>query len=318
MPPTTLSVIVVTYNRPGCLRKCLTALSSQCPPAEVIVVDSSTDESGVLVAAQFTAVHYIRNTPGPGMTRARNVGLIQANGEIVAFIDDDAYVHAGWGAALLAGYSAADVGGVGGRALNNQPGEESRGADRIGRMNANGAMTGNFAADPGRDIEVDHFIGCNMSFRRSILLDLGGLRADYPGTELREETDLCLRVRKMGYRLIFTPASRVDHEGAKQVRGVRFDTRYEYYAQHNHLMFLIRHRGVFSPVVWRYLAWNGWRSSIDFLRKIAGAHVRLGANWCGALVGMLTGVRKRAYERRGKPAQRVEEPRNRLKKNPAA
>ena len=60
------------------------------------------------------------------MTASRNIGLKAATGEIIAFIDDDAFVQEGWLRNLLASYKDISIGAVGGRALNNQPDEVSK------------------------------------------------------------------------------------------------------------------------------------------------------------------------------------------------
>ncbi|HTW94788.1 MAG TPA: glycosyltransferase family 2 protein, partial [Tepidisphaeraceae bacterium] len=121
-----LTVIVVTLNRPDCVRRCLECLESQAPPADqIIVVDASSDDRTRAVVAEFDGVVYLRNDKGFGrMTASRNIGLQRATGDIVAFIDDDAFVHPGWLAELLEPYGDSKVGAVGGRALNNQPDEE--------------------------------------------------------------------------------------------------------------------------------------------------------------------------------------------------
>ena len=90
--------------------------------------------------------------------------------------------------------------------MNGQPGEADNGVDRIGRLTADGELHGYFAADPGRTIEVDHVMGCNMSFRRDVLALLGGFREDYPGISgVREDSDMCVRVRQRGYKIMFAP-----------------------------------------------------------------------------------------------------------------
>lgn len=289
----TLTVIIVTYNRPDCVRQCLECLMAQEPkPDQVIVVDASSDTRTRDVVAESAGVEYLRNESGYGhMTQSRNVGLGRARGDVVVFLDDDAYAHPGWLAHLLEEYDDESVGGVGGRALNNQPGEEVLGVDRIGRFTSSGELTGFFAANPARTLDVDHLVGCNMSFRRSVLQELGGLRDDYPGTELREETDICFRVRKLGYRLVFTPFAVVDHVGAPQGKGQRFDLRYAYYGQRNHMVLLLRNFGPFSQVVWRYLGKSLLvQGAFEFVKRIAAACARLGVLLAGTAVGMGVGL----------------------------
>src|SRR6202035_189572 len=126
--------------------------------------------------------------------------------------------------------------------------------DAIGLLLEDGTLTGNFAADPGRTLPVDHLLGANMAFRRSVIESLGGIRDGYAGTCIREETDLCLRVAHAGYRLTYTPDAVVEHVAAPYAKGERFDLRYAYWAQKNHLILLIRNFGLTRPIVRAYLS----------------------------------------------------------------
>jgi GT2 family glycosyltransferase len=287
----TTTVIIVTLNRPKCVRRCLECLAGQVPAAEqVIVVDASADDRTRRVVGEFEGVLYVRNPKGYGhMTHGRNIGLLHARGDVIAFIDDDAFAHPGWVEAILEPYEDSKIGGVGGRALRRQPGEEVEGMGQIGQITPGGEVHGFFAADPGRVIEVDHLIGCNMSWRRSVLADLGGLREEYPGTEVREETDIALRVRKLGYRLVFNPAAVVDHIGAPQAVGQRFDWRYVFYGSQNHCILLIRNYG-FGGMLWRYLGCAVVRAVVEFGRRIVAAFVRLGAMGVGTASGIVRGT----------------------------
>lgn len=291
----TLSVIIPTYNRPDCVRRCLECLMAQEPrPDQIIVVDASPDTRTREVVAEFAGVEYIANPAGRGNTpNSRNKALAQSRGDIIAFLDDDAFVHPGWSAALLKTYKDETVAGVAGRALNHQPGEETRGVDEIGLLKANGELTGNFAADPGGIVEVDHGIGCNMSLRRSVIEELGGFRDDFRAGPfgLCEETELCLRARKAGYRMVFNPAVCCDHIGAAQPGGRRFSVKYDYYIARNTLVMLLRIYGPLATVVWRYLGRSlVIHGVLEFLRRIAAAVARLAVLLAGTATGLAAGL----------------------------
>jgi GT2 family glycosyltransferase len=288
-----LSVIIVTLNRPDSLRRCLECLRAQePPPGQIIVVDGSADERSRAVASDFAGVEYLRNPRGYGhMTLSRNMGLRAAQGSVVAFLDDDAFARPGWSREILQPYSVSpDIAGVGGRALNLVPGEEMRGLEEIGKFLPDGRLTANFAADSGKIIDVDHLIGCNMSFRRSMLARLGGLRDEYPGTEVREETDLCLRVRALGGRLVYNPAAVVEHTGAGQTKGKRFDLRYEFYAKRNHTYLLLRNFGPASRVFLRNLGGSLWEVISEAAYKLAAALGRASFAAAGLAAGVLAGL----------------------------
>lgn len=291
-----VTVIIVTYNRPECVKTCLECLRKQTrSPEQIIVVDGSPDDRTRDFCEKFPEALYLRNEAGLGhMTRSRNIGLQQANGGIIAFIDDDSFAHPAWLAELLKPYSDPAVGAVGGRALRNQPDEDKQGVDQIGKLLPNGEITGNFAADPGRDLEVDHIMGCNMSFRRTVLDELGGFPELYPGVSgVREDTGVCLRVRANGNKMIFAHKAVVDHLGAPQAKGKRFDIRYQYYGQRNHIVLLASNFGFGSTIFWRYILHCCYGTVREFVRtfylaarRIAGGFARIAAEWCGLFAGL--------------------------------
>ena len=287
------TVIVITLNRPKFLEQCLRCLQTQTTqPHQIIVVDASEDKDSLLVTQGFPGALYLRNDGGFGrMTTSRNIALGFASGEIIAFLDDDAFAAPEWLGSLLATYTDPSIGAVGGRARNNQPDEDVIGINEIGRLLPNGTHTGHFAADPGHVIEVDHIIGCNMSFRREVLARLGGFREDYPGISgVREDTDMSIRVKKLGYRVLFNPAAVVEHVGAPQAIGRRFDARYAFYSARNHTVMLLRNYGLSTVLFWRYLAWTFTQSIVDCLRRAGGAAVRLTAVLSGTLFGIVSGL----------------------------
>ena len=245
VPPRTASVVIATYNRPDYVRTCLEHLAVQTlRPTETVVVDATPDRRTAEVVADFPDVVYLRNDLGMGHTAtSRAIGMTRVTGDVVAFIDDDAFAEPDWLAELVARYEDG-VGAVGGRARNGVPGEEAEGLDEIGLLLDDGRLTGNFAADPGHDVEVDHLLGANMSVRRDLVEALGGIHDHYPGTCLREETDIALRMKLAGHHIVYTPDAVVRHVGGTYAKGHRFDMRYRYYGSRNHAVLLAHNLGL--------------------------------------------------------------------------
>lgn len=250
-----ISVCIVTYERPEFLIRCLRALHDELSDdAEIVVIDASSADRGESIHEIGRTVVYVHAPHLAGwMTRSRNEALRRVRGEIVSFLDDDVVVRPGWEASVREAFDDPAVDAVAGRTCNGVPGEERYGLP-IGRLRPDGSLTDGFASLPhDRLVDVDHGIGANMSFRRSVLARLGGFRDDYPGTALREDTDIFLRVRALGGRVVFAREAAVDHLPAPHVRGARFDTRYKLYGRRNHLVLLGRNSGIGSPVLWRWI-----------------------------------------------------------------
>ena len=288
--PWRLSVCVVTYERPAFLQRCLLSLREGLDDsAEVVVVDASANDHGELAREVDAAVVYVHAPHLAGwMTRSRNEALRWVRGEIVSFLDDDVVLRSGWQQSLLTAFDDPTVVAVSGRTCNGVPGEEHY--DRpIGRLLADGTLTDGFASLPDGPVDVDHGIGANMSFRRSVLAELGGFRDDYPGTALREDTDIFLRIRALGGRALFAPQAAVDHKPAPHVRGARFDTRYKLYGRRNHMVLLARDGGIRSPLLRRWALLQ--LKQVTKARGLDGRARRLGVSLLGLAWGALAMVR---------------------------
>lgn len=306
-----VAVVVPTYNRPEHVRVCLKHIAAQAiRPVRTVVVDSSPDDATYqVVAGEFPDVDYLRNPLGAGhLAASRDLGLRAVTADVVVFLDDDVRAEPDCVQQLLAPYSDPAIGGVGGRVRNGIPGEESRGADQIGLFLPDGTLTGNFAADPGKPVRVDHLLGACMSWRREILVGNGGIHDDYPGTCLREDTDIAFRVAAAGWQIAYQPSAVVTHVSAPYHKGKRFDVRYTYYANRNHLVLLMRHLGPGDPRIPRYFgvaarevrarlsraicppSRDGRRHALG--RRLAGAAAQSAAIAAGLATGTAIGYRK--------------------------
>ena len=217
-----VSIIIITCNRPFLLRYCLENVFAQSyMRKEVIVVDSSANDEGEQVVAQYSEVKSVRlRGQHNNMPQARNAGIAVSSGEIIAFIDDDSMVQSGWLAALVETYRDETVGAAGGRVISMpQPySEQLTGSPRL-QVQASGRVIARDAGLVSNEvIEVDHLIGCNMSFRRLALEQAGGFDQNYTLTNLREETDLCVRTKHAGWRILFVPAIAVLHFSARSLQ----------------------------------------------------------------------------------------------------
>jgi glycosyltransferase involved in cell wall biosynthesis len=240
-----VSVIVITRNRAPWLRTCLEHLYRQeYEPFEVVVVDSSSNEETQAVLDELPQVKRLRIPDGRNnMPQARNLGIEHAVGEIVAFIDDDCYVHDGWLSHLVAHYTDPWVGGVGGRIVDPTRPPRGQGVGLI-RLDSP-EIVANFVVDTGNSIEVEHLCGGNMSFRREVFSQVGGFDPLYGGHNRQEETDFCIRVGSKGWKLIYEPKAVADHvAGPKEGRKrLEYNRQVILYEGHNRAYFFLKNFG---------------------------------------------------------------------------
>ena len=195
-----ISVVLCTYNGSATLEESLIHLGKlKYPDYEVIVVnDGSTDRCGEI--ARKYPVRLIE-TENHGLSSARNTGWQAATGEIVAYIDDDAYPDEHWLDYLALTFTKTGFAAVGGPNLS--PIEDGWKAQCIAR--APGGPTHVLLSDR----TAEHIPGCNMAFKRDLLEKLGGF--DHQFRVAGDDVDICWRVLDLGEKIGFSPAALVWH-----------------------------------------------------------------------------------------------------------
>jgi GT2 family glycosyltransferase len=195
-----ISVVVCTYNGARTLRGCLEGLKRlDYPDFEVIVViDGSTDQS-----AQIASEYAVRTliTGNRGLSSARNTGIAAATGEIVAYLDDDAFPDPHWLTYLASVFMVSSHAGVGGP--NIPPVADGPVAECV--VNAPGGPAHVLL----QDLLAEHIPGCNMAFRKKCLEAVNGFDPRF--RIAGDDVDLCWRIQEMGWTIGFCPAAVVWH-----------------------------------------------------------------------------------------------------------
>jgi GT2 family glycosyltransferase len=204
-----MSVVVCAYNAAATLDECLTRTCAlDYPELEVLVVDDGSTDTTARIAAAHPRVRLISAVHG-GLSSARNIGLQEARNDVVAYLDADAYPTPQWLYHLALGFDEPQVVGVGGP--NFGP-------------TADGATAAAISLSPGGPVHVlvsddraEHLPGCNMAFRRSVLVDAGGF--DPVFETAGDDVDLCWRLLDRGGLLAFHAGAMVWHHRRSSVRG---------------------------------------------------------------------------------------------------
>lgn len=200
------SVIVCTYNGARTLRDCLQGLRQlDYPDYEVILVDDGSTDNSAEIARGF-GVRVI-STKNCGLSAARNTGLEASSGEIVAYIDDDAYPDPHWLKYLNSTFRRTTHAAVGGP--NIAPPDDGSIAECV--LNAPGGPVHVLYSDT----EAEHIPGCNMAFRKSALRAVGGFDPQF--LTAGDDVDLCWRIHQRGWTIGFCPAALVWHHRRNSV-----------------------------------------------------------------------------------------------------
>lgn len=204
-----VSVVVPVFNSEETIFSTVESLLRQRYQAhEVIVVDDgSTDQTATMLRALSDRIEYLRQ-PNAGPAAARNAGIRASRGDLVAFTDSDCLPDEDWLGSLVAGFTDAQVGGVGGIVRGGSETIVSEYVDMIRLL------------DPGfEDGRIPYLITANAAFRRNVLFDAGLFdeRFRKPGGE---EPDLCRRIRDLGYEFRLAEGALVRHHHRQSVRSL--------------------------------------------------------------------------------------------------
>lgn len=195
-----ISVVVCSYNGAPTIRDTLEGLLAlEYPNYEVIIVNDGSTDATPEIASGYP--FRIISTENRGLSNARNTGWQEATGEIVAYIDDDAYPDPDWLHFLAYTFLTTDYVGVGGP--NIAPPGDGPIADCV--ANAPGGPVHVLLSDT----EAEHIPGCNMSFRRENLAQIDGFDARYRAAG--DDVDLCWRLQERGWKIGFHPSAIVWH-----------------------------------------------------------------------------------------------------------
>lgn len=202
-----ISVVVCSFNGARTIRDCLEGLLRlEYPNYEVIVVNDGSSDATVTVTQEYG--FRLINIKNGGLSNARNIGLKEAAGEIVAYIDDDAYPDPHWLTYLASSFMKWNHAGIGGP--NITPPGDGPVAECV--ANAPGGPIHVLLSDQ----EAEHIPGCNMAFRKSALELVGGFDPHF--RVAGDDVDLCWRLQGKGWTLGFSPAAVVWHHRRNSVR----------------------------------------------------------------------------------------------------
>ncbi len=249
-----ISAIVASYNARPFLERCLSALDGSVD--EVIVVDAaSTDGSAELVAEQFPDAHLLVLDANRGFGNSINVGVSRARGDHLLVLNPDAW-PLGDGIARLAAVLDSDpLTAVVGPRLTNSDGtlqQSVRGYPTLWRLATeyfflrwlaprSRALNAFYAAGfDHRSMRTAEFlVGAALLVRRSAFEEAGGFDTTF--FMFNEEVDLCYRLTRRGWNVVFCPDAEFVHVGGASTRP---DWERMYREQlRSHLRFLAKHRG---------------------------------------------------------------------------
>jgi N-acetylglucosaminyl-diphospho-decaprenol L-rhamnosyltransferase len=254
------AAIVVNYNYGDLLARCVRSILDETSAGvvDVVVVDNgSTDGSAVALRTTLPSARVVDAPGNVGYARGANLGIAATDAPVVAVLNGDVELKPGVAGAMLSALDADPrLGAVGPRVLNvdgsvypsarSDPGLfvalAHAALGLVWRTNPWTRRYRQLDVDPSVPRDVDWVSGAAVWLRREALDDVGGWDERY--FMYMEDFDLCLRLRRAGWRVEYLPAGEVVHaQGAST-------------SQRPYRMIVEHHRSV-----WRFAArrYRGWR-----------------------------------------------------------
>jgi glucosyl-dolichyl phosphate glucuronosyltransferase len=217
-----IAVILCTYNRCQSLAIALDSVVASIVPDsdewEVLVVDNNSKDQTRSVVEDFCRRYpgrfRYRFEPRQGKSNALNTAIREANGSVLAFMDDDVIVDPSWLRNLVAPLQSDQWAGVGGRIRAQQAFNAPPWLPMEGQNSLDGMLALFDLGDAPCKLERPPF-GTNMAFPRRIFEKYGNFRTDMgpcPGSEIRnEDTEFGRRLLSAGEQLWYEPSAIVYH-----------------------------------------------------------------------------------------------------------
>jgi glycosyltransferase involved in cell wall biosynthesis len=215
----TVSVVICTYNRSDLLERCLDYLQYQTNQNfEVVVVNGPSSDDTERVATKYQhRIKYARN-PARNLSISRNMGIELADGDLIAFIDDDAIPFDDWVATLLDEFSSRPLthAAIGGPAYFS--GTLKFQAQDIGINKFATAKVDIDSSEIGADGWERSMLGTNTCFRADVIRNQRGFdeQFDY----FLDESEVSFRLQKNNYIIGYAPDLYLRHEFAQSANRV--------------------------------------------------------------------------------------------------
>lgn len=210
-----VSVVIPARNRFEVTYLCLCSLlfAYNDTNFEVILVDDGSDDETTRVEDFIGGIRVLRHGTNRGFVDSCNDGAALAKGEYIAFLNNDVEATARWLDELVQAFKSFDGVGLAGSKLVYPDGRLQEAGGIIWRSgNPWNAGRGGNPHDPRYNYlrEVDYVSGAAMLISRAVWTRIGGFSAEFaPG--YFEDTDLAMKVREAGYRVIYAPGSTIIH-----------------------------------------------------------------------------------------------------------
>jgi GT2 family glycosyltransferase len=247
-----VSIVLLNFNGRRFLDLWNSLFSLDYPRFEIIFVDNGSSDDSLTEFGKLASRHpshtvkIIRLPENCGYSRANNLGVEQARGEIIVLLSNDIKVTEGWLKNAVDVLESNQLIGVAQSILYllDSPSELDRTGNYIDVLGFNHPFVSGKALE-----EVFYSEGAVMFIRRKVINETLGL-FDEGYFMLYEDVDFCWRTRLMGYKVVIMPTSEAYHKCGGTVPGVlmKTDPRYVFTNTRNRLNTLFKNYSISNVI----------------------------------------------------------------------
>jgi GT2 family glycosyltransferase/lipopolysaccharide/colanic/teichoic acid biosynthesis glycosyltransferase len=254
-----LSVVIVNYNVKAFLEQCLIAIERArgALNIEIFIVDNaSVDGSQAMVKKRFPYVRLIENNQNVGFSTANNQAIQKAQGEYILILNPDTLIQEDTLFVLKKHLDDNPKLGAVGCKLLNPDGSYQINSRRsfptpwvafsrivgLSKLCPKSRLFGQYNLtylDPDTEIQVDVLSGSLMMLRKKALDEVGLFDEDY--FMYGEDIDLSYRIKKAGWQILYTPATKAIHYKGESTKKSEFSAITRFYS--TMLIFIRKHFG---------------------------------------------------------------------------
>ncbi len=242
-----ISIVIISYNVKEFLHQCILSLKKSCHNIEheIIVVDNnSIDGSDKIIADRFPEIKLIKNYENKGFSKACNQGLEVSTGEYMLLLNPDTMLQEDTIPKMIDFFDNTPDAGAAGCKILNADGTLQLSCRRsfptpsvaipktigLSKLFPKSKLFSKYNLtyeDPDKQIEVDALSGAFMMFRKKVYDEIGGLDEDY--FMYGEDLDYCYRIKQAGWKIYYTPTTKLIHYKGESAKLATFDNFVVFY-----------------------------------------------------------------------------------------
>jgi GT2 family glycosyltransferase len=255
-----ISVIIVNWNGKEVIGDCLASIYSSnydMNKVQIIVVDNNSNDNSIEIIEKYPIAKLIKECKNVGFAEGNNIGYKFCTGKYIAMINNDLVIGKEWLNECKRALEEPIVGGVCGKiyewnAQNPKFDRRNKVSTTILKVSHWNGRAINYNYDSPDSYKMDTLSGAAMMVKKSIIDKIGFLDKEY--FAYYEETDLCSRITKAGYKLKYVSSAHSWHKVSHSTKKLGHYNEFNLKMMvRNRILFIKKNAGVLQKIVFPFI-----------------------------------------------------------------